>query len=282
MFQDPSYVPSLSQRIYRVLAKILTTIFFINGRSSWGNEFLQSIDPSLSITNPITSKQLHFKTGHGRLFWRVTTTPSLELETNHWISRLKPSDIFLDVGSNIGLYSLMAAQAIECKVYSFEMEPLNYSIQHYNILANNLNNYIYAFPFALSSTTSLSEVYYKSISPGDALHSINRPSPMLLLKENSRFIQDTIATVSLDDFFSLYSLPLPTHLKLDVDGCEYEILTGALHVVLPSIREVLVEVDQHSYSSISTILFESGFSLICEYPPHSTNINNFNVLYVRS
>ena len=43
-----------------------------------------------------------------------------------WIRSFSKQDIFLDIGANVGIYT-MAALSKNCKVYSVELDPKNVS-----------------------------------------------------------------------------------------------------------------------------------------------------------
>ena len=57
-------------------------------------------------------------------------------------------------------------------------------------------------------------------------------------------------------------LPTPTHLKIDVDGPELEVLQGAEQLLHGGVlRHVLVEVAEHDGHQIDRILRAAGFEL---------------------
>jgi len=57
----------------------------------------------------------------------------------------------------------------------------------------------------------------------------------------------TLPTLSyrLDDLVRQFGLPMPNHIKIDVDGAEYQILEGA-HKILahPELSSVLLEINE--------------------------------------
>ena len=279
--KEQGYEPSINIRILRKFIYILKKIFFLNGDNRWSNEFIQILNPLFKIKNPLyLKKNLVFRTGHGRLFWRVKYTPTLENETNAWIANFNADDIFYDIGSNIGVYSLMTSQAIGCNTYSFEADPLNYSLQHENIHLNNLQDKINLFPIALSEKNSIREIYYKSISPGDALHSIDKPSKLISKNNLKKVKTSKIASFSLDFLVRELNLPLPQHIKLDVDGAELLILEGAIET-LKSIKSLMIEIDTNSNNQIDNLLNSLGFKLDSIYKAHSFDENNCNALYIK-
>ena len=62
-----------------------------------------------------------------------------EPDTIAWISNFDVNSNFLDVGANIGIYSLFAGMNNH-KVISIEPEALNFAILNLNINDNSLNN----------------------------------------------------------------------------------------------------------------------------------------------
>ncbi len=59
-------------------------------------------------------------------------------ETVAWIDGFNSNDVFFDLGSNVGIYSLYAAINKLCMTYSFELYHTNY----YRLLENiSLNNF---------------------------------------------------------------------------------------------------------------------------------------------
>ena len=273
------FKPSRWVVIQRLIARIIITTFKINGATRWGNEFIQSINQTVNVKNPLDkSKELKLMTGHGRLYWRSVEALRLEPETNNMLKTIKKDEVFYDIGSNIGIYSLLAAQHNKVRVISFEMELMNCSIQHQNIHMNDLQDLITLIPAALSDSNSVRQVFYKDISPGDALHSLDRPSPALDIKRKERTIQSLLVSFSLDNLIEEFSLPKPDIIKLDVDGIELSIIRGAIKS-LKSASRIMVEVDSHNESEIIKILTEIGFIYYTAYKSHNTMESNRNILF---
>ena len=78
-----------------------------------------------------------------------------------------------------------------------------------------------------------------------------------------RFHQGAIG-FSVDDFVAILSPPLPTHVKIDVDGIEADILRGGWATFsASSVKSVIVEVQGSPGSTrkceIETLMTELGF-----------------------
>ena len=276
------FKPSKSIILQRLVARIIIFLFRINGKTRWGNEFIQCIDQTVLIHNPLDPhKTLTLKTGHGRLFWRSVEALQLEPETNNLLKTLMHDEVFYDIGSNIGVYSLLAAQHRQVRTYSFEMELMNCSVQHENIHMNNLQNLITLVPVALSDKNSIRKVFFKDISPGDALHSLDNPSPTLDIKRRNQTISSSLLTFSLDELIENFSLPKPNVIKLDVVGIELAILRGAINC-LDSARAIMVEVDKHNESEIIELLSGKGFNHMTNYNSHNYSSSNRNILFSKT
>ena len=275
------FQPSYLIYFQRYLSKLILFFLRINGKTRWGNEFIQSIDQTVKIENPLDSKKtLKMRTGHGRLYWRSVEAINVEPETNEFLMNIKKEEVFYDIGSNIGLYSLMAAQYKQLRTISFEMEPLNCAIQHQNIHYNNLQNFITLIPLALSDRNSIRDVFFKDISPGDALHSLDEPSPALDNKRKDLAVASSILTFSLDYLVDHFSLPQPDIIKLDVDGIELLILQGATQS-LTNAKKIMVEVDKHNEADIIDYLSRQGFNHLQKYQSHNCLASNYNILFTK-
>lgn len=184
--------------------------------------------------------------------FRAETYGNKEPETIDWIDKnLKESDVFFDVGANIGLYSLYAAKRNPtCKVYSFEPESHNYASLCKNIALNSVTNVI-PCNFPLSDCEAFDFFYVRELQPGSALHSFGRLSDFRESSDTTPLKQGALST-TLDALVGKYGVPQPTLLKIDVDGIEEKILDGA-ETVLKSknLRTILVELSFKDSSGLT-------------------------------
>src|ERR1044071_5509253 len=64
--------------------------------------------------------------------------------TLEWIDSFAPGDVLVDVGANVGMYTIWAAATRKASVFAFEPEAQNYALLNRNILANNLQDRVKA------------------------------------------------------------------------------------------------------------------------------------------
>ena len=236
------YRPTFLIKAMRWFAIFILKVLRIHGRTRWSNEFIQAIDPSVTVDIPEFSSisndpTIWFRTGHGRLFWRATESPSLDLDTNRWITTFSNNDVFYDVGANIGLYSIMAAKFMQAKVYAVEIDLMNNRMLYENIYMNNCQEKITVLPFGLDSSSHQEKLFLKTMSYGDALHNLRQPNEMVT---NPSGIQVNVPVFRLDDVIKILGLPSPTKLKIDVDGIDLDVLKGSSDA-LKTVNSLVIE-----------------------------------------
>jgi FkbM family methyltransferase len=82
-----------------------------------------------------------------------------------WLRSFSGSDIFLDVGANVGLYTVPAALQ-GCKTYAVELDLLNCGLLQENLVINQVTDLVTIFPVALGNAEELIRVFYRDFSPG--------------------------------------------------------------------------------------------------------------------
>ncbi len=159
-----------------------------------------------------------------------------ELEAMKMVCQLlRPGDTAVDVGANIGLYTLVMAKQVgpTGKVYAFEPANKSYETLIEHISLNGLQGVVDAHQLLIDrqkGTLLLHE---------DGLRGTNRVG-------GSRFDgPNTVVTerrsTTLDDFF-MDKRQLPDLIKIDVEGYEFNVLMGAPQTLKKHSCTVLCEV----------------------------------------
>jgi FkbM family methyltransferase len=193
---------------------------------------------------------------------RVVTYDTKEPETLDWLDQnLRDGDVFMDVGANIGLYSLYAASINgNCQVYAFEPASQNFARLCNNIALNSLTN-ITPCSFPLSDHESFDFFYISTLEPGMSLHSFGQESDY---SESFAMRQGAIG-VPLDTLVKKYGMAQPSLIKIDVDGIEEKILEGAEAVLrADDCRTILIEWsfrDEADVKQLEDRMASSGYRL---------------------
>jgi FkbM family methyltransferase len=180
--------------------------------------------------------------------WRVGHYDHKEPDTLDWIDQhFKPGDTVFDIGANIGQYSLYAAKRLEgnVQILAFEPEALNFAKLNRNIVLNDMVEIIVPYPIAISNQTAVDTFYSKTFAVGASLHALGREITQGEKEFTPQNRQGTISS-SLDDLTTRFGLPVPNHIKVDVDGIEDLIVEGAVELFTnPELRTFLIEVYMH-------------------------------------
>lgn len=155
-------------------------------------------------------------------------------ETSLLLSVLRPGDVFVDVGANIGYFSLLAASVVgeAGTVFAFEPDPENFSLLQRNAALNGQQARIVAVQAALAADAGVGHLYLSEDNLGD--HQIyaagdGRSSLPITLVNGSDYLGGSLSRIDL--------------LKIDTQGSEYQVVAGLLPLLqaLPAKPRMLIE-----------------------------------------
>jgi FkbM family methyltransferase len=125
---------------------------------------------------------------------------------------LREEDAFADVGANIGSYTILASGHAGSKTFSFEPVPSTFAHLVDNIAINHLENKVTAFNIALGSGEGI-------VAFTSKLDTVNH------IATNDELDTIRVSIKTLNNIFENHSTP--SLIKIDVEGFENEVLTGA-------------------------------------------------------
>ena len=156
-----------------------------------------------------------------------------------WLNRLDEGSILFDIGTSYGQESSFASSLTQKNIKVFGFDCGLYQ-SHFCALNKQLNNNRFKFTFAAVGAKSGDLITIKSNSD------THIPS---LHKKNVPYEYD-VMTLALDDFAQANKI-MPTHIKIDVDGAEQEVLKGAEKILKSKqIKEVFIEIDNDNLAII--------------------------------
>lgn len=258
--------------------------------SKHNREYLYvNINRQLSVTEAIDTKygKISFYCPDELLIWRAETFFTKEPETLEWIDNIISNNdsegektIFWDIGANVGCYSLYAGIG-GLETYAFEPSAANYYILNKNICDNKLDRQIAAYCIAFSEKSETAYLHMQGLDLGGALNTFSDNFMDEMKAEGYSelvkvgFRQGMIG-FSIDEFLRYYGLKVPNHIKIDVDGLEKDILSGAKETLRdPRLKSVLVEIDEEdedTSNAIITLMKDAGFSV--KVRAHSEMVEN--------
>ena len=107
----------------------------------------------------------------------------------------------------------------------------------------------------------MSVFHLRDPQPGGARH-VLEVSPAATTHEATAGCPQPVLMFRLDDVVATFELPLPNHIKLDVDGGELDVIAGAARTLAsPSLRSLLIEVSSELSAAVIDALAPSGLHL---------------------
>jgi FkbM family methyltransferase len=145
---------------------------------------------------------------------------------------LRDSDVFLDVGANIGAYTVLASGVSGAKSIAIEPVPQTYAYLKDNVTINHINHKVRTENVAAGSQTGILNFTTREgatnhvLAPGE----LQTSTVPVLVKQLDSIVEKE--TISL--------------LKIDVEGFEMEVVKGAIEVLSnPGLKIVVMELRGH-------------------------------------
>ncbi len=216
-------------------------------------EEYEKLDPKCTVE--FEGKKLIFQTPNLVTKWRVDTLFTKEPGTIEWLDGIKPKEILLDIGANVGMYTIYAASVREAAVYALEPESQNYSLLNMNIKLNKLDHLVSAYCLGASDKDTFDYIFMGNLNAGDGNHAVGEPLNFELnsFHENIKFAQGCI-TYKLDTLVETNKLPIPDYVKIDVDGFEHKVIDGAKKTLKnKKVKSVIIELNPNLPEHLSTV-----------------------------
>lgn len=145
------------------------------------------------------------------------STPAFEHHLHHWIPQ--KGNIFLDIGANIGFYSLLALNKKKFQqVHAFEPTPHTFKLLKSNQELNKLQNKLKVNNLALGSSEQTLYLKQNFVHTGG--------NEVVKEKLDNKMI--SVKQIKLDDYITKEKIDLKNidYIKIDVEGFEYDVIKG--------------------------------------------------------
>ena len=187
--------------------------------------------------------------------WRVKSILTKEPDTIAWIDGMPEGDTLIDIGANMGIYTIYAAKR-GLKVIAFEPEAQNYALLTRSIMINELD--VPAYCLALSDEFKADSLYLSAFLPGGSCHTFGadwnhrlqaRERPVGPLKQGCVAMPLDMLGIKAD------------HIKIDVDGLEHKVIAGAVKTISKA-KSVLIEINQNltEHKTLVSYMQNIGFT----------------------
>ena len=156
-----------------------------------------------------------------------------------------------DLGANVGIHSIHYSYYFpNSKVYSFEPVKDNYKVLCKNIHNYEYNNKIIPFNYGISINNKEEELY---LSLPNTRESEN--TGLYSLKINDKFKKNSVLCKFKP--LSSFKIPLADFIKLDIEGCEEEIIINNLDI-FKNVKLILIEINNSINKSKENIIYKKS------------------------
>ena len=214
-----------------VLALGAAAVLWVStGATSWldvRHEFQSRLKPLSAVTTIDVER-----VGPIRMFLNPddeVITPRLwagqvwEATETHWfVQSIRPGDVVVDVGANVGYYTILGGLLVgeTGRVYAFEPDPVAFEILRRNVALHRLHNVVLEQK-AVSNEAGGIQFYIAESNKGD--HRIYQP-------EGEQRASMEVEAVRLDAYFDGVEEAVD-FVKVDTQGAEAMILEGMMNLV---------------------------------------------------
>jgi len=190
---------------------------------------------------------------------------------------LRANDLFVDIGANVGVYTVLASGEIGANSISIEPIPTTFSHLSENITLNDISSKVVAFNIGLGS------------KPGKLFFTKDKDTVNHVSTEADKHTME-VQVNTLDNILQTQS---PILIKIDVEGFETEVLKGSSSTLSnPALKAIIIELNgsgnRYGYdeNTIHDHLLIQGFQPFSYAPQNRTlhllpTYNNLNTIYIR-
>jgi FkbM family methyltransferase len=144
---------------------------------------------------------------------------------------LRPDDLFVDIGANIGTYTVLASKVARAHTIAVEPLPSTYAHLENNIHYNRIGSLVEARNVGLADKR------------GSLLFSSDLDTMNHIVDDSYSGPTVRVDVLSLDE---LLAGRQPAVMKIDVEGFERQVLSGGTQtLVSPNLRAIVIEVNEH-------------------------------------
>jgi len=211
----------------------------------------------------IAGKDLKLRLTSSQIRRTTSTFFAMEPGMLRWFAGFDPADVLVDVGANIGMYTVLAAGLSGCRVIAIEPFSLNVADLKHNVEANGLEHRVTVMHAAATDRERVDILYFGQTYAGAANQSFGRDDISEQYDDRDAG-REEVHGYPLDVLVQRGEIPFPTHVKIDVDGLEEPVIEGMRGILSdPRFKSLRMEIrwlEASRQAFVNTILAQ-GFSV---------------------
>jgi FkbM family methyltransferase len=200
-------------------------------------------------------------------------------ESMFLIHNLKKNDVFVDVGANLGHFSILASGISKAKVIA--IEPIESTVNKLkkNLALNGLLDNVTVFNYGVGDKEEILDF----TTNNNSMNAVSTVQTEKTIKIQVKTLNELLKNIN------------PTFIKIDVEGYEYNVIKGANKVLgNPTLKYLLIEFNNSGNKF--NFKDEDVYKMIIDYnfipieydvenrqikPLKGFNIHKFNTLFIK-
>ena len=158
---------------------------------------------------------------------------------------VSPNDIVYDLGANIGVFTRWATLFNPKSIYSFEPTPSLFKDLQQTF---QQDSNVYLLDLAITDTCKILNFYELTENTGNSLVEIPKENRIGDIFKGITQVQG----INLEEYVIKNMLPLPTLLKVDIEGSEYDFFENTSDAFFSNTTQIIVEF-HHNIEGISKL-----------------------------
>ena len=206
-----------------------------------------------------------------------------------WLNAIDDCEMLYDIGASNGYEAMYAHAAHDCRVASIEMfVPSVENILLAIVMSERAGRDMSKLDLMLGACDI--EPGYKKLKMHNLPVAGSTRTSFDAVEEYGRggrgaqpvFASHWSPSVSIDSLHGAFGLPVPSHVKIDVDGFEGRVMRGAAETLAARhVRQWIIEVAPERHGEIAGLMTRHGYIEIAHHEHYPGKDDCFDRLYVR-
>ena len=214
-------------------------------------QFASRLFPETFVIDWVNGSKFYAKNGATGLTGNIYVGLHELNEMGFLLHFLRAEDAFIDIGANVGSYTILASAVVGAKSFSFEPVPDTYHRLVQNVRLNEIEQLVSSYNMGVGEKPAT--MYFTS-----NLDTVNHA-----ISSDYFGPKVEVQIISLDDVIKNEN---PSLIKIDVEGFELPVILGAKHILKNKmLKAVIMELngsgDRYGYdeAKIVKIMKDNGF-----------------------
>jgi FkbM family methyltransferase len=165
--------------------------------------------------------------------------------------QIRPGSTVIDIGANVGVFSLYAAYRQARRVFAYEPNTQAFACLVRNVRENHLEHIITPYPFAVAAVADQTVKFPIQASPFNAI-----------IDDDAHQEFEWVKTITLERIVTDHALDHVELLKMDCEGAEYDIVFQTPDRVWDATQSIRLEYHRAQVDRLRAFLADRHFQVV--------------------